>query len=96
MPASIPNTYHAYHLYVIESEKRDELAKFLAVNNVGTALHYPSPIHKQPAYLGRIKGESNLNVTEKLYEKILTLPMFPELSDQEVNSVTSLIVKFYK
>ena len=57
IPSSIPNTYHAYHLYVIELEKRDELAKFLAENNVGTALHYPSPIHKQPAYLGRIKGE---------------------------------------
>ena len=96
VPSSIPNTYHVYHLYVIELENRDELAKYLKGNNVGTALHYPSPIHKQPAYLGRIKGESNLTVTEKLYQKILTLPMFPELTDQEVNLVTSAVVKFFK
>ncbi len=95
IPSSIPNTYHVYHLYVIELEERDELAKFLAENNVGTALHYPSPIHKQPAYLGRIKGESNLGVTEKLYQRILSLPMFAELSDHEIEYVTSAIIKFF-
>jgi dTDP-4-amino-4,6-dideoxygalactose transaminase len=95
-PVNIPNTYHVYHLYVIESGKRNELAKFLAENNIGTALHYPAPIHKQPAYLGRIKGESELNITEKLYQNILTLPMFPELNDEEVDSVTSAIIKFFK
>ena len=85
-----------YHLYVIESEKRDELAKYLNSMGIGTALHYPLPIHKQPAYLGRIKGESDMNVTEKLYQNILTLPMFPELNDEEVDSVISAIVKFFK
>jgi dTDP-4-amino-4,6-dideoxygalactose transaminase len=96
VPVSIPNTYHVYHLYVIESEKRNELAKFLAENNIGTSLHYPAPIHQQHAYLGRIKGESNLNVTEKLYQNILTLPMFPELNNEEVDCVISAIIKFFK
>jgi len=93
-PAVIPNTYHVYHLYVVESENRDDLAKFLAKNNVGTAVHYPVPIHKQPAYLGRIKGSSDLIETEKLYQKILTLPMFPELSSDDVNTVCDAISKW--
>lgn len=96
VPVNIPSTYHVYHLYVIESEKRDELAKYLNSMGIGTALHYPLPIHKQPAYLGRIKGESDMNVTEKLYQNILTLPMFPELNNEEVDSVISEIVKFFK
>jgi dTDP-4-amino-4,6-dideoxygalactose transaminase len=94
VPASIPNTYHVYHLYVIESENRDELAKFLEKNNVGSALHYPSPIHEQPAYLGRIKGHNDLKETEILYKKILTIPMFPELTDGEVDTVCDVLLKW--
>jgi dTDP-4-amino-4,6-dideoxygalactose transaminase len=94
-PVPIPGTYHVYHLYVIETDTRDELAKFLEKENIGTAHHYPSPIHKQPAYLGRIKGESSLKVTENLYRKILTIPMYPELSTEEVERVISAIMKFF-
>ena len=93
-PISVSNNYHAYHLYVIESENRNELAKFLEKNNVGSALHYPSPIHKQPAYLGRIKGHNDLKETEILYKKILTIPMFPELTDGEVDMVCDVLVKW--
>lgn len=95
IPQIIPGTHNVYHLYVVELENREKLANYLAENNIGTALHYPLAIHQQPAYLGRIRGESNLNITENLYEKILTLPMFPELNDQEVKYVISTIVKFF-
>ena len=94
VPTSIPNTYNAYHLYVVESDNRDELAKFLNSKGIGTALHYPLPIHKQPAYLNRIKGHQWLKVTEKLYEKILSLPMFPELNDSEVERVRNALREF--
>lgn len=95
IPSSIPDTFHAYHLYVIESNDRDKLAKFLDSKGVGTALHYPLPVHLQPAYLGRIKGSSDLKATEELYKNILTLPMFPELKDDEVNYVTSTITEYF-
>lgn len=95
VPASLEGTYHAYHLYVIECEKRDELAKFLEAKNIGSALHYPLAIHQQPAYLGRIRGADNLPNTEKLYKKILTLPMYPELKDDEVDLIISAVREFF-
>jgi len=54
------------------------------------------PIHLQPAYKGRIRGGEKLQQTEILYKYILSIPMFPELSDEEVDSVTSAIIKFFK
>lgn len=86
-PASILNTFHVYHLYVIESENRDELAKFLNSKGIGTALHYPLPIHLQPAYRGRIRGGETLHQTELLYKNILSVPMYPELSSLDVERV---------
>lgn len=96
LPAEVPNTFHAFHLYVVETYRRDELAKFLNSERVGTALHYPSPIHLQPAYIGRINGSSDLKVTEKLYQRILTLPMYPELTDNEVDCVITSVCKFFR
>lgn len=93
-PQKIDNCYHVYHLYVIESENRDELAKFLNGNGIGTALHYPLPIHLQPAYLGRIRGSEKLIQTEQLYKKILSIPMFPELKDTQVKKITSTLLKW--
>ncbi len=95
IPVPAPDTLHAYHLYVIEVEDRDKLAKFLDSKGIGTALHYPLPVHLQPAYLGRLKGSSDLKVTEELYKNILTLPMFPELKDDEVNYVTSAVMEYF-
>jgi len=90
-PKKIPSTYHVYHLYVIESEKRDTLAKYLNSKGIGTALHYPLPIHLQPAYKGRIRGGQSLHKTELLYTRILSLPMYPELSDAQVSTVIDSI-----
>lgn len=95
-PISIPNTYHAYHLYVLESENRDELAKFLNLKDIGTALHYPLPIHLQPAYKGRIRGGDALHQTELLYKNILSIPMYPELNNAEVKRVTDALMEFGK
>lgn len=91
LPAAFPNTYHAFHLFVIETEKREEFAKYLNSKGVGTALHYPVPIHLQPAYLGKIRGSDKLFQTEKLYKRILSLPMYPELSMSSVNRIIKTI-----
>lgn len=96
VPAAIPNSYHVFHLYVIELDGREEFAKFLHEKGIGTALHYPMPIHLQYAYLDRIRGCDDLKQTEKLYKRILTLPMYPELTDIEVEYVISAVREYYQ
>lgn len=95
VPHPIADTFHVYHLYVIETDDRDNLAKFLANKGIGTALHYPMPVHLQPAYLNRIRGSENLTNTEDLYKKILSLPMYPELSDHDVDYIISSVQEYF-
>lgn len=78
------------HLYVIEHERRDELQSFLANRGIQAAIHYPLAIHQQPAYSARnLRGADSLPETERLYSRILSLPMYPQLTDEEVHRVTS-------
>lgn len=93
-PADITGTLHAMHLYVIECSHRDELTEFLAAEGVCSARHYPQPVHKQAAYTGRIRGENNLPFTEQLYSRILSLPMYPELSNETVEIVCNALRKW--
>ena len=64
--------------------------EFFSSNNIGTALHYPLPIHQMAGYA----SEVNLPVTEKLYSKILSLPLFPGLLENEQSKVVSYILNF--
>ncbi len=93
-PANIAGTFHVMHLYVIECSRRDELAAFLAAEGVCTARHYPLPVHKQAAYIGRIRGGNNLPLTEQLCDRILSLPMYPELTDETVEHVCNALRKW--
>ena len=86
-PYPVPDTEHVMHLYVVECSERGSLQEFLKERGIGTALHYPRAVHQQGAYEGRIRGSESLPVTEKLYERILSLPMYPELSDTEVEKI---------
>ena len=86
---------HIYHLYVIECDRRDELQKFLSDNGVGTAIHYPIPIHCQKAYPELHKLNGRLPVCEKQSSRILSLPMFAELETEEVTYVCEKIKEFY-
>ncbi|HEY9162432.1 MAG TPA: DegT/DnrJ/EryC1/StrS family aminotransferase [Desulfomonilia bacterium] len=93
-PADIQNTTHAMHLYVVECEERDKLREYLMNEGIGTAIHYPLAIHQQPAYLGRVRGCTGLANTERLYKGILSLPMYPELADAQVERVCEAINKW--
>ena len=86
-PRQIGGTLHAMHLFVVECDNRDEFRHYMEEVGIGTALHYPVPIHHQPAYAKRIRGGNNLVHTEKLYERIVTLPMFSELTDGQVERI---------
>jgi dTDP-4-amino-4,6-dideoxygalactose transaminase len=84
-----------YHLYVIQAERRDELQAYLGEKNIGTGLHYPIPLHLQEAYAHLGYKEGDFPVAEKAAERILSLPMYPELSERQVRYVCDKIKEFY-
>jgi len=86
---------HVYHLYVIRAENRDELIDYLKERGIYTGIHYPIPIHLQEAYNDLGYKEGDFPVTEKVAEEILSLPMFPELTEEQIKYVTDSITEFY-
>ncbi len=84
---------HVYHLYVVCLERRDEKKDFLNQQNIKTGIHYPIPIHLQKAYhfLGHSKGD--FPETEHLFSQCLSLPMFPEITEEEIKRVFSAFKK---
>jgi len=93
-PARIPGTLHAMHLYVVECALPQRLQDHLKEHGIGSARHYPAPIHLQPAYQGRIRGGDSLPATEALYRRIVSLPMYPELTDAEVERVAAALKSY--
>jgi dTDP-4-amino-4,6-dideoxygalactose transaminase len=86
---------HAYHQYVVRTDRRDDLRSFLKANGVGTLIHYPVPVHMQPAYRRRaVVDDAGLPETESICQRILSLPMHPQLTDAEVKEVGDLIVRW--
>ena len=94
IPYESERTKSVYHLYVIRTQKRDELQEFLSRNGIASGLHYPIPLHLQKAYsqLGYKKGD--LPVSEKLASEILSLPMYPELTSEQQHEVVERIKQF--
>lgn len=87
---------HVYHVYVIRSEKRDELLEFLKHHGVFALVHYPVPIHKQPAITSVLGNQSRLKNSEKLASEVLSIPMHPKLTNEEVAYVSDKIAEFTK
>lgn len=86
---------HVYHLFILMSDRRDELAAFLKEKGIGTGIHYPIPIHLQPSFARFGGKEGDCSVAERNAKRILSLPMFPDLSDAEVDEVIAGIRAFY-
>jgi len=83
---------HAFHLYVIECEDRDELMAFMRNQGIGAAVHYPAPVHRQEAYASRVLAHPDgLLVTERVCERIVSLPMYPELTEAMANRVCDVL-----
>ena len=85
---------HAFHQYTVRAEKRDELAAFLRENEIGTGIHYPMPIHKQPIYL-ELGYEDRLPVSEKAAEEVLSLPVHPGVTEPDVQQIIAAVKEFY-
>jgi dTDP-4-amino-4,6-dideoxygalactose transaminase len=90
-----PGSTHIYHLYMVETDRRSELQKFLGANGIQTGIHYPIPLHLQLAYadLGYEKG--NFPLAERLAGRILSLPMYAELTDDQIVYVANIVARFF-
>ncbi|MBI3306766.1 MAG: DegT/DnrJ/EryC1/StrS family aminotransferase [Candidatus Omnitrophica bacterium] len=97
LPRDKKNSFHVYHLYVVlvPDGKRDAFRKFLADRGIRTLLHYDLPVHLQPPFK-KIAAPRSLPVTQKLSRQIVSLPLFPEMTMEEVDRVTDSIKDFYR
>ena len=83
---------HVFHLYVVRAALRAEVQSRLRQSGVATAIHYPVPVHLQPAYRGRVAlGPAGCAETERAAEEVLSLPMFPELTDAQIQTVATAL-----
>ena len=90
--ASVP----ARHLYPIRAAARDALRGHLAAHGIETGVHYPEPIHLQPAYAFLGRGPGDFPVSEEASRTVLSLPIHPTLSDAQVESVANAVRSFFE
>jgi dTDP-4-amino-4,6-dideoxygalactose transaminase len=94
LPVVRDRTGHVFHLYVVRTPERDNLQAYLRANRVGTGVHFPVPVHRQPAYHDRLQ-RFELPVTEACCDEILSLPIYPELRESEAEHVAELVRRFF-
>ncbi len=91
LPPVFPDRSSVYHLFVVRHPDRDRVRAELADKGIGTAIHYPQPVHLQEAYAQFADGEETLPVTEQACREILSLPLYPEMSDEDVQRVCEAV-----
>ena len=97
LPVARNECTHVYHLYVVGCDDRDGLMKHLRDVGVGCGVHYPVPVHHQKGYAERVRLPADgLPATERVVERIVSLPMYPELSEAEVGGVIVAVRAFYR
>jgi dTDP-4-amino-4,6-dideoxygalactose transaminase len=95
LPYERPGSYHVYHQFVVMTPNRNELADFLNAQGVSTGLHYPIALHMQPAYASLGYKEGAFPESEKAARECLSFPIYPEMTQNQINQVIENIKKFY-
>jgi len=90
-PLARPEVRHVYHAYTVRSGQRDELQKSLTDQGIGSAIHYPIPLHMQPAYVDPEWPEGSLPEAERAAREVLSLPVYPELTDHQAATVAAAV-----
>lgn len=93
-PTERPAAHHVYHMYVIRTKHRDNLREFLSVRGIETGIHYPTPIHLQPAFKN-LSSPNRLPVTEGECSRVLSLPISPSISSDNLRYVTNQVKDFF-
>ncbi len=105
LPVERPWAKHVYHLYVIRvlNGKRDSLKQYLQEQDIASGIHYPKALHEQPCIIDHLKDKYNETIdnstlphTEQAVKEILSLPMYPNLSEEDITSVVNAIETFFK
>ena len=95
VPVARREATHVYHLYVVRCDDRDSLREHVGADRIGSAAHYPLPVHCQRGYAEKVVvPKSGLPVTTALADRVLSLPIYPELSDAEVDRVVASVCRY--
>jgi len=95
LPDAADDSTHVYHVYAVRTKHRDALLKYLADENIFCGIHYPVPLHLQNAYSNMGTNNNGLKISEKVASELLSLPMFPELKDDQQIKVKDNIQDFF-
>jgi dTDP-4-amino-4,6-dideoxygalactose transaminase len=95
-PVIRENTLHSFHLYVVKASNRNGLIQYLTEKGIETAIHYPTALPNLPAYKYHGSRPNDFPVSSANQEVILSLPMYPELTLDQINYIAKTIIKFYK
>ncbi|MCX6609756.1 MAG: DegT/DnrJ/EryC1/StrS family aminotransferase [Acidobacteria bacterium] len=97
LPVIAPyQTRHVFNQFTIQCERRDELKAYLASCGVGSEIYYPLPLHLQACFADLGYEAGDLPVSERVAQRALSLPVYPELSEEDQNYVVSVVARFYK
>jgi dTDP-4-amino-4,6-dideoxygalactose transaminase len=94
LPREVPGAHHVWHQYVIRARRRDELREFLTQRRIGSEVYYPVPLHMQEAFRHLGYREGDFPEAERAAREVLALPMFPELREDEQQTVVAAIADF--
>ena len=95
-PVIRPDATHIFHLYVIRTQQRDRVQEYLKGKGISTGIHYPTPIHLQKAYADLGYKEGDFPHAEERAARMLSLPMFPEMHEEQVHYVAEQIVQYFE
>ena len=91
LPVEAPNTRHVYHVYAVRTNRREELMSTLGAQGIQTGIHYPVPVHLQPAYADPAYVKGSFPLAEKAADEVLSLAMFPEMTEQHLQIVSQAL-----
>lgn len=95
VPEEAPGEYHVYQTYVVQADRRQELQAFLRAHGIEALVHYPTPIHIQPAAVALGYKPEDFPETMRLSQRILSLPLYPGLTHEQQDYVAEMFEKFY-
>jgi dTDP-4-amino-4,6-dideoxygalactose transaminase len=95
LPVENEGNYHVYHLFVVRTSQRDDLMRYLADREIFCGIHYPIPIHRQKAYADFNIPDERFPVANRLSSELLSLPIFPEITEDQVSFVCDNIRSYF-
>lgn len=95
-PVEIPGTHHVYHQYVVRVPRRDAVREHLQKNGIGSAVYYPRPLHLQECFRDLGYQEGAFPVAEQACREVLALPVFPELTDGQIQRVADTLLAYFR